>query len=55
MSDYLHYILSPLFYFVVSMTGRFFASQGLKPWYRSLTKPPCAPSGGGISGARELV
>lgn len=45
MRKYIHYLLAPLFYLVVSMTGSFFTSQGVTSWYPNITKPLYTPPG----------
>ena len=45
MSRYIHYLLAPLFYFVILMSGSFFTSQGVSSWYPTITKPLYTPPG----------
>lgn len=45
MKRHIHYILSPVFYFGVAASGRFFTSRGVSTWYPSLQKPWFTPPG----------
>jgi tryptophan-rich sensory protein len=40
-----HYILIPLFYFLVAFSGRLFTAEGVSSWYPTLAKPPYTPPG----------
>lgn len=40
-----HYILIPLFYFLVAFSGRLFTAEGVTSWYPALEKPPYTPPG----------
>jgi tryptophan-rich sensory protein len=45
MARYLHYLISPLFYLGVMISGRMFTAEGLTEWYPSIIKPSYTPPG----------
>ena len=51
----IHYILSPLFYFLVALAGRVFTAQGVKTWYPTLVKPEYTPPGSFIGGMWTVI
>lgn len=42
---HIHYILSPLFYLIIALAGRYFTAQGVVTWYPSIQKPASTPPG----------
>lgn len=55
MIRYMYYILPPLFYLAVALTGSAFTASGMDGWYQSLLKPAFTPPGGIIGAAWTLI
>jgi tryptophan-rich sensory protein len=55
MFKYLHYIISPLFYIGVALSGRVVTAQGVTTWYPSIVKPSYTPSGSVIGAVWTLI
>lgn len=51
----IHYILVPLFYFLVALAGRIFTAQGVSSWYPTLVKPDYTPPGGLIGAMWTVI
>jgi len=55
IKHYAHYILVPLFYLAVALTGRLFTAQGVATWYPTLIKPSYTPPGSFIGAAWTVI
>jgi len=45
MQKFIHYLLAPLFYFIVARVGVFFTAQGVTSWYPTIARPSYTPPG----------
>ncbi len=50
-----HFILIPLFYLLVALSGRLFTAEGVSSWYPSLDKPPYTPPGSVIGAVWTVI
>jgi len=55
MHRYIIYFFPPLFYLCVALAGKAFTSQGIDPWYQTITKPPYTPPGSVIGIVWTLI
>ena len=51
----IHYILSPVFYFLIALAGRSLTAQGVNTWYPALVKPEYTPPGSLIGMTWTLI